>query len=173
MAGLLPRGKGVIKNVDTSVKINLEEYRKLRKEGAPKAIPTICVLTTKKDKDFNPERAKSRIVALGNLEDCEWAKHKRYAPVLQYSSIRLMASLAIQRKRVIQQGDVKNAFCNADLPPDEVTIVRPPAGDPDVKPGEYWKLKSTLYGLRRSPKHWFDMLTQILTNMGLVYRELY
>ena len=125
-----------LQNVDTFIKINLEEYRQLRKEGAPKAIPTMCVLTTKKDKDFNPERAKSRIVALGNLEDREWAKHERYAPVLQYSSLRLMASLAIQRKRVLQQGDVKHAFCNADLPPDEVTIVRPPTGDPDAKPGE-------------------------------------
>ena len=125
-----------LQNVDTFVKIHLEEYRQLRKDGALKAIPNMCVLTTKKDKDFIPEHAKSRIIALGNLGDHEWPKHEHYAPVLQYSSLHLMVSLAIQRKRVLQQGDVKNAFCNADLPPDEVTIVRPPAGDPDAKPGE-------------------------------------
>ena len=71
----------------------------------------------KKDKNFNPERAKARIVALGNLEDHEWDKHERYAPVLQYASLHLLTSQAIQQKRVLQQGDFKHVFCNAVLPP--------------------------------------------------------
>ena len=83
----------------------------------------MCVLTTKKDKHFNPKRDKACIIALGNLEDREWEKHERYAPVLLYLYLRLLASQSIRQKRVLQQGDTKNAFCNAVLPPDEITIV--------------------------------------------------
>jgi len=38
-----------LKGLDTYRKITLGEYRALREKGAPKAIPTMCVLTIKKD----------------------------------------------------------------------------------------------------------------------------
>jgi hypothetical protein len=46
-------------------------------------------------------------------------------------------------------------------------MVRPPAGAPDVNPNEYWLLLWTLYGLRRSPLHWYDKINAILRSMGL------
>ncbi len=46
-------------------------------------------------------------------------------------------------------------------------MIRPPLGDPDAKPGEYWLLNKTLYGLRRSPKHWYNMASSALLDMGL------
>jgi hypothetical protein len=58
-----------IESLDTYRKITLGEYRALREKGAPKAIPTMCVLTIKKDENLCPLRAKSRIVVLGNHED--------------------------------------------------------------------------------------------------------
>ena len=61
----------------TYVKIRLEEYRRLRRKGANKAIPSMCVLTIKSDENLNPLRAKSRIVVLGNLEDRPWLKSVR------------------------------------------------------------------------------------------------
>jgi hypothetical protein len=74
---------------------------------------------------------------------------------------------AVRAKRVLQQGDCKNVFCNADLPEDELTVVRPPVGDPGYAKDEYWLLKKTLYGLRRSPHHWYNMINQILKDIGL------
>ncbi len=65
------------------------------------------------------------------------------------------------------EDDCKNAFCQGILPPDEITIVRPPSGDPDVSPDEYWLLKRTLYGLLRSPRHWYDQINAILRLIGL------
>ena len=62
--------------------------------------------------------------------------------------------MAVASRRPLRQGDCKNAFCQVILPPDEITIVRPPSGDPEVAPDKYWLLKHTLYGLRRSPRHW-------------------
>ena len=84
----------------TYVTLTLKQYRELRRtKNAPKAIPTMCVLTVKKDENLDPDRAKSRIVVLGNLDERTWAKHEKYAPVLQYSSLRLLTSMAVEKRR--------------------------------------------------------------------------
>ena len=158
--------KRSIQSMNTYEKLTLAEYRELRKNGAPKALPSMCVLTIKKDKDFNPVRAKSRIVVLGNHEETPWQKHDTYAPVLQSESIRLLASMAIEKRRTLKQGDCKNAFCNSFLPDDEVVIIKPPSGDPEAESAEFWRLRRTLYGLRRSPKHWYDKVSGILKKLG-------
>ena len=93
----------------------------------------MCVMTIKRNENMAPVRAKSRIVVLGNLKGCLWEKSEKYAPVLQYSSLRFLASMATESCLVIKQGDCNNAFCNACLPADEITINRPPPGDPDAK----------------------------------------
>jgi hypothetical protein len=67
----------------------------------------------------------------------------------------------------LQQGDCKNAFCHAILPEDELTVVRPPVGDPAYAKDEYWLLNKTLYGLRRSPHHWYNMFCSALKDLGL------
>ena len=158
-----------LKDRNTYVEIILQEYLRLRRlpKSVPRAIPTMCVLTVKKDENLNPDRAKSRIVVLGNLEDRPWLKSDKYAPVLQYSSLRLLTSMAVEQRRKLKQGDCKNAFCNAKLPEDEITVVKPPLGDPDAKSDVFWLLKKTLYGLGRSPRHWYKMISAIMEKIGL------
>eukprot|EP00804_Cyclotella_cryptica_P023774 CCRYP_011152-RA/>CCRYP_011152-RA protein AED:0.31 eAED:0.31 QI:0/0/0/1/1/1/2/0/815 len=148
--------------------ISKKDYLHLRRTGRiGKALPSMCVFIIKHDKDDNPVRAKSRIVVLGNFEDRIYEKSQRYAPVLKYSSLRLLLAKSIRAKRVLQQGDCKNAFCDANLPEDEATIVKPPVGDPAFSNNEYLYLKKTLYGLCRSPFHWYNMITTILKQIGL------
>jgi hypothetical protein len=50
--------KDGIKSLNTYDKILLAEYHALREKGAPCAIPTMCVLTIKKDEMMNPLLAK-------------------------------------------------------------------------------------------------------------------
>ncbi len=157
-----------IEQLDTFTKISLGEYRALREKGAPKAIPTMCVLTIKKDEQLRPLRAKSRIVVLGNHEDRVWSKSNKFAPVLHQDSLRFLTSLAVASRRPLRQGNCKNAFCQGILPVDKITIVLPPSGDPEAAPDEYWLLKRILYGLRRSPRHWYDKINAILRLIGLV-----
>ena len=127
----------------------------------------MCVLTIKKDKNLRPLRAKSRIVVLRNHEDRVWKKSDKFAPVLRQDSLCFLTGIAVASRRPLCQGDCKNAFCQGILPPDEITIVRPPSGDPEASPDEYWLLKRTLYSLRRSPRHWFDEINAILRSIGL------
>jgi hypothetical protein len=115
-----------------------------------------------------PLWAKSWIVILGNQEECDWSKSERFAPVLRFNSLRFLVSLAVQHRHGLKQGDCKNAFCHGDLPPDEVTIVRPPSGDPDSPKDKYWLLAKMLHGLCRSPCHWYQKIDAILHSIGLV-----
>jgi hypothetical protein len=73
----------------------------------------------------------------------------------------------VEKHHPLRQGDCKNAFCHGILPPKETTILRPPSGDPESDPQEYWLLLKTLYGLRRNPRHWYDKINAILISIGL------
>jgi hypothetical protein len=115
--------KSGIEEMGTFWKITLGEYRAFRKKGAPKAIPIMCVLTIKKDKQLMPLRAKSRVVVLGNHEGHDWSKSNRFAPVLWFDSLRFLVSLSTQHCCSLQQGDCKNAFCQGILPPEVTTII--------------------------------------------------
>ncbi|KAL7459292.1 hypothetical protein ACHAWC_010958 [Mediolabrus comicus] len=68
---------------DVYERISKKDYLALRRSGAiPKAIPSMCVLVVKPDKEGRPHRAKSRIVVLGNHEDRLYSKsdHPSAAP---------------------------------------------------------------------------------------------
>ncbi len=159
--------KDGINSQDTYNILNLAEYRALQEKGAPCAIPTMCVLTIKPDKMLHPHRAKARIIVLGNHKGWVWMKSEKYAPVLHLDTLRLIVSMAVEQRCTLKQGNCKNAFCQGILPPDEITIVKPPIGNPDAKKDKYWLLKQTLYGLQRSPKHWYDKIRKILNTIGL------
>ena len=124
-------------------------------------------LSCEKNKYGKPLRAKSRIVVLGQFEERIYQKPQRYAPVLKYSSLRLLTANTVDEKHILQQGDYKNAFYNAHLPDDEVTVILPPIGDSDFQDGEYWPLKKTLYVLHRSPHNWYNMIKGIFLKMVL------
>jgi len=75
--------------------------------------------------------------------------------------------LAIYHRRVLKNCDVKQAFIQSKLPEDEEYFLRPPPGCPRSKPGQYWRLLRSLYGLKRAPKLWYEMLSSHLKSMGL------
>ena len=61
--------KNGIKSLGTFKHLTLGEYRALHEKGAPRAIPTMCVLTIMKDETLMPLWAKSWIVVLGNCQN--------------------------------------------------------------------------------------------------------
>jgi hypothetical protein len=156
---------GGLKEQDTYVTLSAKEYAAIYSDI--QIIPSMSVQMIKQDENRNPVRAKTRIVALGNYEETIWTKSEKYAPVPRDESSRLMISMAVERGRREKQGDCKNAFVQSYLPNDEKIIVRPPKGCPISRNGELWLLQKTLYGLRRSPYHWYQNIRKILEDMGL------
>ena len=126
----------------------------------------MCILTVKYKNGY-PDHAKSRIVVLGNQQQIQYQPNQKYAPVLTQTQFRILLSLALKDNRYLRQGDVKNAFCNGLLPEDELVVVKPPVGCPRSSPNTLWKLKKTLYGLVRSPLHWYNNISQFFLSIGL------
>ncbi len=81
--------------------------------------------------------------------------------------LRLLTALAISQKRCLKNCDIKQAFVQSSLPPDEHYFIKPPKGCPLSAPGTYWRLLRSLYGLKRAPRLWFEKLSSHLKSMGL------
>jgi len=117
-----------------------------------KALPTMAIVTIKYNEFNKPKHAKYRIVVLGNHDYHTWSKDATAAPVMSQLELRFLTSLAISQRRVLKNCDVKQAFVQSLIPEDEHYFVRPPKGCPKSKPGTYWRLIRSLYGLWRAPK---------------------
>ena len=154
-------------DIDTWETMTEEDYQQ-SKHMFGKLMPTMAILTIKYDGDGKPDRAKYRIVALGNLDSHSWTKDECYAPVLSQMELRLLTSLAVRSKTFLKSGDIKQAFCQSFLPKGEDYICIPPPGCPRSPKNTYWKLKKTLYGLKRSPRHFYDLVTSILKDIGMI-----
>ena len=147
-----------------------EQFRQLGRNC--KTLPTMAIATIKYDANNRPKRAKYRLVVLGNLDYHTWSKEATTAPVMSQLELRLLTSLAVFHRRVLKNCDVKQAFIQSKLPDGEEYYLRPPPGFPRSKPGEYWRLLRSLYGLKRAPKLWYEMLSSHLKSMGLKQSEL-
>ena len=143
------------------------EYRRLIKVTG-RALPTMAISTIKKDENGKPKRAKYRIVVLGNHDPNDWSKTDCFAPVLSQPELRLLVSIATDLKCIPKCGDVSQAFCQGVLPDNESYVIRPPPGCPHTPKGSYWRLLRTLYGLKRSPRHWYEKAKATLKDLGIV-----
>lgn len=146
--------------------ISEQEYKSLIKITG-KALPTMAISTIKPDEKGNPKRCKYRIVVLGNHDPNNWTQADCFAPVLSQPELRLLLSLATKKKRIPKCGDVSQAFCQGILPPNENYILRPPPGCPRTPKNAYLRLKRTLYGLKRSPRHWYEKAVQLLKALNI------
>jgi len=111
-------------------------------------------------------RFKARLVAKGFTQTEGVDYGETYAPVVKYKSLRMLLALATQRRMLIHQMDVTNAFLYGDI--DAEIYVVPPEGVSDdlAVPGTCWKLKRSLYGLKQSPRCWNKRLHDFLMSIG-------
>ena len=146
--------KDSIESMHTYRKTTLGDYRALREEGSPEQFPLCAFWLSSRMRTFSQcVPSYAYIVVLGNHENRIWTKSEKFALVLWPDLLRYIASLAVQKRRLLKQGDCKNMFCDGDLLENGVAIVRPPNGDPSAAKHKFWLLKKTLYGLCQSPRH--------------------
>jgi hypothetical protein len=142
-----------------------EQFKRLNK--GVKALSSMVIATIKYDKFNRPKRAKYCIVVLGNLDYHNWSKEATAAPVMTQLELRILTALAVSQQRVLKNCDIKQAFVQSSLPPEEIYFVKPPVGCPRSKTGTYWRLLRSLYGLKRAPHLWFEKLSSHLHSLGL------
>ena len=157
---------GLSEDTQTWEYITEKEYQVLR-PLIGNALPSMAVSTIKYDEQSNPERAKYRIVVLGNLDPHPWSKTDCFAPIMSHLELRCMIAVAVQLQRSPKTGDFQNAFCQSFLPKQEQHVVRPPPGCSITPSRTYLRLRKTLYGLKRSPRHWYELARKFFTQIGL------
>jgi hypothetical protein len=110
---------------------------------------------------------KARLVARGDQQGAGIDYQETFAPVVKWSTMRTLVSLAAQHGWPVHHMDVKSAFLH-DLLDDTVFIKQPPGF---IQPGSEHKvcrLHKALYGLRQSPRAWNDRINDYLQSLGIV-----
>jgi hypothetical protein len=112
-----------------------------------KKIGTKWVYKTKYNSDGSVERHKERLVAKGLTQRYGIDYQETFAPVARQETVRVMISLAAQKKWNIHHMDVKSAFLNGCLE-EEVFVEQPQVFEVQGKEHKVYKLKKALYGLK-------------------------
>ena len=123
------------------------------------------VFRAKKDADGNVIRKKAHLITQGFSQVPGVDYFNTFAPVTCLASIRTIMALAAHDDMEMDQIDIKGAYLNGELTPDEVIYMRQPPGYASRKyPQHVCKLLKTLYGLKQSGRWWYQRLFHILVN---------
>jgi hypothetical protein len=115
--------------------------------------------------DGTAYRYKARFCARGDLQKEGIDFFETYAPVVQWSTIRLLLSTVLTEKWTTRQVDYTNAFAQAELN-EEVYVEFPRLFGPPSGEDRVLELKKSLYGLRQAPRTFFEKLKAGLEERG-------
>ncbi|RVW98707.1 Copia protein [Vitis vinifera] len=123
------------------------------------------IFTIKYKADGSVERFKARLVARGFTQSYGIDYQETFAPVAKLNTIRILLSLAVNQDWCLQQLDIKNAFLNGDLEEEDYMEI-PPGFEESLAKNQVCKLQKSLYGLKQSPRAWFDRFTKAVLKLG-------
>ena len=105
------------------------------------------IFKIKKDETTLMPKYKARLVVKGCAQTKGVDYQETYSPVVKYSSLRFLFSLAARKSLKIDHMDVTTAYLYGDL--EEELYVKPP---PEIKEDQrkLWRLRKSIYGLKQS-----------------------
>ena len=107
------------------------------------------------------ESAKARLVARGFQQVQGLDYTETYAPVIKFTTIRLLLALVAHFDLELHQMDVVTAFLNGDL--DEDIYMEQPEGCIDESKNDFvCKLLKALYGLKQAHRQWHAKVDDFL-----------
>ncbi|KAK8926133.1 hypothetical protein KSP39_PZI018401 [Platanthera zijinensis] len=131
-----------------------------------KAIGSKWVFKQKVKADGTVEKYKARLVAKGfsQVEGVDY--DEIFSPVAKLTSIRMVLSIAAVHDLEIEQMDVKTAFLHGDLE-EEIYMRQPEGFEAKGKEDQVCRLKKSLYGLKQSPRMWYQKFDTYMLELGL------
>lgn len=122
-----------------------------------------CKWIFSKKKFNNSELMKARLVARGFQQEGDFSDI--YSPVLKLHTLRILLSIAVQRDYVVHQMDVKGAFLYGNI--EQTVYLKPPLGV-QVDKNCVLKLNKSLYGLKNSPKCWYEKFYEVMVKYNFI-----
>ena len=130
-------------------------------------LPGTWALKIKRYPDGRVRKFKGRYCVRGDKQIKGVDYNETYAPVVLWTTVRMMLVMAATQGLRTTQIDFTNAFVQADIKED--VYIELPAGFDSPIDGDYiLKLNKNLYGLCQAPKSWFDKLAGELRALGFV-----
>jgi hypothetical protein len=133
-----------------------------------KVITCKWVFSVKRNQWNEFERFKARLVARGFTQIYGINYQETFAPVVKFTSLRIMFALAAHYGLTIYQMYVVTAFLNADLDK-EIYMSQPPGLPPKLNArGEEMvlKLHKSIYGLKQASRQWYRLIDSIFKSLG-------
>jgi hypothetical protein len=125
------------------------------------------VFKAKKDAAGNIAHYKARLVAQGFSQVGGVNYNDTYAPVAKLALSQAVIAMANRLRLELHQVDIKGAYLNGVLGPNEVLYMQHPPGYKAADAGAcVLHLVKTLYGLKQSGWCWYQKLTSIFTSLG-------
>ena len=115
--------------------------------------------------DGTVEHYKAHLVAKGFAQKPHLDYTETFAPVVKFASLRTIIAVAAMEDLELDSMDISSAFLNGDL--DEEIYMSQPEGF--AVPGKehlVCRLKKSLYGLKQSPRQWYQKLNETFMQLG-------
>ena len=128
-------------------------------------LPSTWAFKIKRYPDGRVKKFKARFCARGDCQQEGIDYFETWAPVVQWSTVRIVMILAAKLKLISVQCNITAAFIHGRVT--ETIYVHQPRGFHRGQGDEVLKLKRTLYGLKQSPRYFFEYFTARLIKQGL------
>jgi hypothetical protein len=90
---------------------------------------------------------------------------KTFAPVARLESIHILLAYATHHGFKLYQMDIKSAFLNGPIK-EEVYVEQLPNFESEEYPNHVYKLHKAFYGLKQTPRAWYECLRDFLIENG-------
>ena len=154
----------------------MKAWKVVDREDDMNSIRSTWAFKLKRYPDGLIKKFKARLCAHGDMKLEGIDFFETYAPVVQWTEIRLMLILEVLLGLKSKQGDVTAAFLHTDLVKDEKFFVDTTRGF-EVKrkngKSKVLMLKKNIYGLCQSPRDFCKYMTSNMELCGLVQSEIY
>ncbi len=160
--------------IEMSTLQHMDAWEQVPRQSWMNVIPSTWAFKIKRFPDGLVRKFKARFCVRGDKQIEGIDVFDTFAPVVQWSTVRLLLVLSLSLGLATKQVDYVAAFCQAPITED--IYVALPQGWRSLnrsgklkerfKENHVLKLKRSLYGLRQSPKNFFDYLRENLDKCG-------
>ena len=156
-------------DVEMSDLVARNAFEFVPREEATKAnkqvIKSMWAFRRKRRPDGSVSRYKSRLVVRGDLqrESSNFTTNETFAPVVEWSTVRMLFSLGVLNEWKTASIDFKSAFTQATLP-EPIYLELPPGfrkANPNLQ-DVVMKITTSLYGDQRAANLWYNRIRKSL-----------